>query len=258
MKIIFKFFPALMLMGLLVFSSCSTARKGGKTARKEINSAYLLEQLSQTRLQPDWFESKLRIDYSDESQSVSASATIRMKRDSLVWLSVRKLGFELARMLVTTDSVYALDRINNEYTIESLDFLATSYGLPADLRQLQDFILGNAIFFDPTGMKAEPLGSAYHLSGRGAQMESDYWIDASDFHLNRMAFNDIRNEQKMSVGLEEYGQLSGNQKFSYLRNLELDGRYTGKTTVGLKFSSVETDIPKDIRFEIPNRYTRAK
>ncbi|MCB0568216.1 MAG: DUF4292 domain-containing protein [Phaeodactylibacter sp.] len=253
-----KYLPALLLLGLLAFSSCSATRKGAKTAKKDVNAAYLLGQLAKNRLQPDWFEGKLRIDYTDDAQSVSASATIRMKRDSLVWASVRKLGFELARVLVTPDSVYVLDRINNEYTVESLDYLSTSYGLPAELGQLQDFILGNPLFFDSRGLLAEPSGTAYHLSGRGPEMESDYWIDANGLLLNRMAFHDIRNEQKVNVGLEEYGQLSGNQNFSYLRNLELDGRYTGKTAVVLKFSSVETDIPKDIRFEIPDRYTRAK
>ncbi len=244
---------ALMIFG----TACSTSRKGGATAKKA-GPAFLLEELAKKRLQPDWFEGKVRIDYSDESQSLSASATIRMKRDSVVWASVRKLGFELARLLVTADSVYVLDRINNEYTVESLDYLATAYGLPAGLLQLQDFILGNPLFFDSKGLQAEPQGKDYHLSGRSPLMETDYWIDAGALLLRRMAFYDIRNEQKVNVGLEEYGQLSGNQNFSYLRNLELDGRHTGKTAVVLKFSSVETDIPKDIRFEIPDRYTRAK
>jgi hypothetical protein len=259
MEKIIKFSIVLFLLaGLSLFSSCSATRKVGKVDKREATPDYLLSQLALNRLQPEWFEGKARIDYNDESQSVSAMATIQMKRDSIVWMSVRKLGFELARVMVTRDSVYVLDRINSEYTVEPLDYLAKSYSLPAGLPQLQDFILGNAILLEAAGFQSSAVGQSFRLSNHSTAVESDYLIAAAGFSLQRMAFNDTRNEQKITVVLEDFKQLAGNKNFSYLRNVELDGRYSGKAQVGLKFSSIEIDIPKDIRFEIPKRYTRAK
>lgn len=259
MKNILRFSGVLALTAAVVLlNGCSAARKAAGPLKGEATPEYLLSQLSLNRLQPEWFEGKARIDYNDGSQSVSAAATIQMKRDSLVLMSVRKLGLELARVLVTPDSVYVLDRINNEYMVEPLDFLAQSYSLPAGLPQLQDFILGNVILLDATGFKAVPAEQAFRLSGNSKGIESEYWVANPGFTLQKMAFNDTRNEQKISVLLEDFKQLADNRNFSYLRHVELDGRYSGKAQVGLKFSSVELDIPKDIRFEIPKRYTRTK
>ncbi len=251
-------FSLLLITGLSLLSGCSSSRRAGKVAKEEMSSDYLLKRLAKQRLQPDWFGARANIDYNDESMSFSATATIRMRRDSLLWMSIKKLGFELARVQVTRDSVYVIDRINNEYAIEGLDYLARSYGLPASLNLLQDFILGNPVFFSSKGLQLQAMGPSYHLSGQGTAMESDYWIDANSFILRKMAFNDKENQQQLSVLLEEYGQSPDNQNFSYLRNLEMESPYSGKTRMALKFSKLETEAPKSIRFEIPDRYSRAK
>lgn len=259
MKITFPILIALSLFtGLSSLSSCSAARKSGKVAKKDVDTGFVLKQLAQKRLQPEWFGARASIDFDDGQQSFSATATIRMKRDSLLWLSIKKLGFELARVQVTGDSVYILDRINNEYAIESLSYLSGSYGLPASLTHLQDVILGNPVFPDSKGLRLEAMGPSYHIMGRGAAIESDYWIDAGSFVLRKMAFSDKQNGQQMNMLLEDYGQTPDNQNFSYLRKLELDSQYSGKAKVAMKFSKLETEVPKNIRFEIPDRYTRAK
>ncbi|MCO6492575.1 MAG: DUF4292 domain-containing protein [Phaeodactylibacter sp.] len=246
------------LLGLSSLNSCSATRKGGKVAKKEVNADFLLKQMARQKLRPEWFSARTSIDYDDGSQSFSASATIRMRRDSLLWISIKKLGFELARVQVTRDSVYVLDRINNEYAIEGLGYLSQSYGLPADLTHLQDVILGNPVFFESKGLQVEPLGPSYHLMGRGLAIESDYWIDPNGFVLRKMAFNDKKNSQQVNMLFEEYGETPDNQKFSYLRKLEMNSQNSGKAAVSMKFSKLDTEIPKSIRFEIPDRYTRTK
>ena len=257
-----KFFPVLMMcalfLGLSSLSSCSATRKGSKTAKKELKADALLKQMARQKYQPEWFSARTNINFDDGKQSFSASASIRMRRDSLLWLSIKKLGFELARVQVTKDSIYILDRINNEYTIEGLEYLSESFGLPAGLSHLQDVILGNPVFMESKGLQVEATGPSYHLMGRGVPVESDYWVDASNLSLRKMSFNDKTNEQKVNMLLEEYGDSPDKQNFSYLRRLEMDGRYSGKADVGMKFSKLNTDVPKNIRFEIPDRYTRAK
>jgi len=224
-----------------------------------MTASSLMKRMEKQRLSPEWFESRLRIDYADEDMSVSASATLRMKKDSLLWLSVKKLGFEIARVQVTRDSVYVVDRFNKEYTIEGLAYLAESYGLPAgSLAELQDFILGNPVFFGSDALEIEPLGPTYRLQGSSPDMAAEYLIGTDDFLLKKMAFKDLRQEQEMSALLEGYEDLEGQRKFSYIRNLMLESKYSGQANVALQFSNVALNVPKQIRFDIPSRYTRAK
>ncbi len=250
---------AFLFLAIFAFSSCSSIRKGGATAEADMTASSLLRRLAKQRFSPEWFESKLRIDYADDDMSISASATLRLRKDSLLWLSVKKLGFEVARVQVTQDSVYVLDRINNEYTIEGLDYLAESYGLPAgSLSQLQDFILGNPVFVETDGLGIEPLGPTYRLKGNAPNMELSYLVGAEDFLLKKMAVTDLRNDQEMSALFKDYAEIEGDQKFSYIRNLALESKYSGQANVGLQFSNVQLNVPKVFRFDIPSRYTKAK
>lgn len=89
-------------------------------------------------------------------------------------------------------------------------------------------------------------------------MSAEYLIGTSDFLLKKMAFKDLRNDQEMSALLEGYEDLEGEQKFSYIRNLMLESKYSGQANVTLQFSNIELNVPKPIKFDIPSRYTRAK
>lgn len=249
-------FASLLLASFMV-SSCSSSKRLGKGSKKELDSTYLLNQLNKHKIDADWFSSRIRVEYDDGNTNVSGTATLRMKKDSIVWLSVKKFGLELARVQVTSDSVYVLDRINNEYTVEGLEYLASSYGLPASLIGLQDFLLGNAVVFGKPEMEVEALGPTYKLSAVDDQFKSEYWIDASSFFVHKMAFDDKANEQQVNVLLEEFGSIGNQDNFSYLRTLDAKGKALGNTSIGLKFSKVEIDVPKDIKFDIPSKYTRA-
>ena len=73
-----------------------------------------------------------------------------------------------------------------------------------------------------------------------------------------MAFADIRNDREINMVLESYGELADKQKFSYFRELNMSAEETGKVETTIKFSNVEINIPKSIKFDIPKRYKRAK
>lgn len=255
-----RFFLQALVLSLLIglLSSCGTTNRVSKTASKDMTSERLLQQLARQQLSPDWFEAKTRIGYSDDYMSMSASATMIMQKDKLLWMSVKKLGFEVVRVKVTPDSIYVLDRINNEYTIESLDYLSDSYGLPAGLSELQDFILGNPVFLGTDGLSVQPMGAAYRLVGERDSTTAEYLVGAKDYRLHKLAFKDKASEQEASAMLSEYDKIKGNKYFSYLRNLVLESEYSGAAEVELKFTKVEFDTPKQIRFDIPSRYTRAK
>lgn len=249
---------AFLLLAIFSLNSCSSIRKSRGESDKGMTAERLLRQIEKQQLSPEWFESRLRIDYADEDMSVSATASLRMKKDSLLWLSVKKFGFEVARAQVTKDSVYVVDRFNKEYTIEGLSYLAESYGLPAgSLSELQDFILGNPVFFFEN-LGIEPLGPTYRLKGGDDQLSAEYLIGAEDFLLKKVAFTDLGNNQEMSALLEGYEDLEGEQKFSYIRKLALESKYSGQANVTLQFSNVVLDAPKPFKFDIPSRYTRAK
>ena len=243
---------------LLVFSSCNTSRKlaVSKKVPEKSETKDLLEQLAQNQVQADWLSARLKLNYEDDYNSVSARGSLKMRKDSIIWMNIKKLEYEAARILITTDSIYILDRLNKQYTIKDLNYVQRTYNLPASLTSIQALILGNPVFFNPSTLQLEKEELSYHLYGNDDRMESHYWINMAGLMLNSMMIDDYRNGRKLDYELLDYGQMTDNQNFSYIRRLEMNTKEMGQLSVGVKFSKVEINIPKSIRFEIPERYTR--
>ena len=72
------------------------------------------------------------------------SGQMRMRKDSLVWLSVTaSMGIEVARAKVSTDSVWIVNRLEKTYLAEPLDTLSAQLGMPLSLPLIQTLILDN-------------------------------------------------------------------------------------------------------------------
>jgi len=246
----------LLLIGIFL-ASCGASKKGMTGKLERATPEALLKNLVENQVNIEWLDGRAKLDFSDENTSMGATSTIRIKKDSLIWVSVRKLGFEVARALVTRDSVYIIDRINNEYDIKDLAYLQKEYNLPADFESIQAILLGNPIFFTTSGLQSEVAENTYHLYGKSSNMDTHYWMDQKSLQLKQMQFKDLQESREVNVKLEDYQSIANNQKFSYLRKLELNSRQTGQVKVEIQFSQLEINSPKDVRFEIPNKYTRS-
>ncbi len=240
-----------------LLASCGASKKGMTGKLDYANPEVLLKSMVANQVNLQWLDGRAKIDFSDENTSLGATATIRIKKDSVIWVAVRKLGFEVARALVTKDSVYILDRLNNEYDVKGLDYLQREYNLPANFESVQAILLGNPIFFTTSGLQSETAAASYHLFGKSTHMDTHYWLDQKSLQLQQMQFKDLNENREVNVTLEDYQPISNNQKFSYLRKLELNSRQTGNVKVDIQFSQLEINSPKDVRFEIPNKYTRS-
>lgn len=251
-----KIIPFGLLIFLVLATGCGASKKAtiGKIDRNSPD--FLKQTLITNQVNVQWLSARAKIDFSDENLSMGATATIRIRKDSLIWASIRKLGFEVARAQITKDSVYIVDRINDTYEVKDLAYLAREYNVPASFEAIQAIFLGNPVFFTTTGLQSETLPDAFHLFGKSTNMDSHYWLDAKSLQLNQMRFEDVKENRVVQVKLEDYQPLTGNQKFSYLRKLEMNSKQTGDIKVEMQFSQLEINSPKDVRFEIPQRYTR--
>jgi len=251
-------FPILRILCLALIinlASCTGAKKLGGEIRKDSPES-LWRQIDARQVRANWFEGIAKISYDDGSQAIKVNATLRMLQDSAVWVAVRKLGFEVVRALVTPDSVFVLDRINNEFHAYLLSEMSAQYHLPPDIRLLQHFILGNPVFLTKRPGSIKNDGTTLTLQEDNAIGTLQYNIQSDNFRPRRIEFKSSQGPQEMFMTLDEYNATPDKQNFSYLRLLTLNGQETGKINVELKFSEVELNVPKSLHFEVPDRYQR--
>lgn len=250
-----RFFIALLLLSCLFIQCKSTKRVA--TNRTAVTADLLKDRLIRNQMKADWFSANAKIGVDGGGFAQSASASIRIRKDSVIWVSVKKLGFEVARALITQDSVYLIDRFNRQYMSNGLDFLSEEYQLPASFESLQAVLLGNPLFFSSNQLSFSDNENYYELTTSGSR-KGIYKIDKMNFRMREMQLIDVQEAANLTVFLTDYQTLADDQPFSYVRQLKADSRQSGEVNIELAYQNVEINVPKSIRFEIPARYEKVE
>jgi len=249
------------VFSIILLTACNASKKAQKGAEAtdlpEMEVDSLLEKLSSNQVAVEWVNAKAKFTFKDDTQTRKFTATIRLRKDSVLWMVVKKLSVEAARVLVDKDSVYVLDRLNKEYYIKSLDYLAEEYHLPADFDALQTMLLGNPYLMEDQKLTVKSQGNQYQLTGEEeGGLLNDYWINGTTFALERMSFLDLRYERKLDIALEDHELQSEGFIFSNKRMFKMASAKTGAVEVSFNIVESEFNVPKRMPFSISSRYKR--
>jgi hypothetical protein len=119
-----------------------------ETPVKNRTAGYLLKRYAENKYAFDWLGMKVDASFGTEDNSDSFKATIRMRKDSAIWVSiVPALGIEMIRVMITPDSLKYLSKIpeNKFYYTGGFDEIGRLIGIDFDFEMLQDLLVGNAI-----------------------------------------------------------------------------------------------------------------
>ncbi|HET8964338.1 MAG TPA: DUF4292 domain-containing protein, partial [Chitinophagales bacterium] len=104
----------------------------------------------------DKLKAKLSIDADIDSSANSFTMALRMQKDSLIWMSLSKLGIEGARILITKDSVKFVNTIKGQYFIGDFAYLSRFLNTDLDFEVIQSLLIGNSITFYDDAEKIKP------------------------------------------------------------------------------------------------------
>ena len=97
--------------------------------------------------------------------SFSSSIQVRMVRDQAIYSSLRPLlGIGVGKLLITADSVYAVDKVHKRYVAEKVSLLTA--GIPVTVSDVQDIFLGRP-FIIGQGTLSEGLKQQVTASSEG-------------------------------------------------------------------------------------------
>ncbi len=253
------------LFGLFFIVGCKSkqgGQEGGKLKKR--SSKYLLENLDKYNFDAEWMNIKGGIKLKQNGSTTSASVYLRMRKDSVIWGAVKKIGFEAGRVLITTDSVFLVNRLNKTYLAEPISYIRNMMGMPqgdsplSDFRNLYDLLLGNPIYLSEGKYDVDIIPPHYQLSKNMDGLDTRYWLNGQDFSLHKMEFEQKAHQRKASCQQEGYKNLDNDLLFSYIRNLDLYSPETGALGIQLNFSKVTRNKPTSIRFEIPSSYKKTR
>ena len=245
-QLILLFFSLLFI----TITACKTVKTSDGTTLRVRSASFLVKKLEQQKLDVEWMTAKVKLRLSENGSTTRASADIRMRKDSVIWMTVKKFGIEGARVLITTDSIYLINRLEREYLVQDFSFIESEFNLPASFQTLQDFILGNVFFMTQENIKSDINDDAYHLTASDpTPFTNEYWLDATDFNLEKMYFNDLRYQRELTVEQSEYLPVGEIIAFPHRRVVETSSQQLGNVSVEMDLSRVKFNQPANMPFK---------
>lgn len=263
----------LLMLCLLLGWSCRTTRKATVTtaavpahidtgaaavetpALEKLSAAALHDKVAANHISFRTFSARARIDFENQKQQQQGiTAFVRVQRDSAVWISVRPvLGIELARILITPDSVKMINYFKKTVYLQQIDSLQALLHMPFDFNTLQDLIMGNPVYLSDTLQDITYAPSAISFTCEGPHFLNQYRVFAEDYLLqeNHLVDNDTSLARTGDLQYGDYETVNG-QKFATRRHIVFSARHT--TVIDIKFNRQEFDQPLTFPFAISSKY----
>lgn len=126
-----------------------TAVTVDSTETKEVTQVEVLktEETPKITVEPaevdfKFLKIKSKVDFKGAGEDQSFPATIQIKKDSIIWISV-SIGIEVARGIITRDSVVFLDRIHRNYYKFDFNSLSEQFNFNLNYDLVQSLLIGN-------------------------------------------------------------------------------------------------------------------
>ena len=256
---------------------------------KERTQAFLTRNIEKNRFEFDWLGMKLDAEFTSGEEQQGFKATVRMRRDSAVSVSVSPaLGIEVLRLLVDKDSLKMVSDIpGDKYVfLGSVNQLTDLAKIDLDLSTLQDLLIGNPIGLsrEEGRMKSgiEKLDVEYYtlvsrmsrrvrratedqdsLTNRDGRrvpkrledndwISSKFWIESDLFKVVKCELTDIRTKRMVQINYSEFDEEDPSH-YPHKCNIQIDD-VKGKTALDFKIVRLNTQNHYDFSFDYDKDY----
>lgn len=227
-----------------------------------------------------------RVDVSlvNEKESNSFKALLKIQRDSFIQISVTApLGIEIARVLLTTDSIKFADVYHKKYFLSDYSYLSDKYDAHISYDCIQKILTNMFFNFEICGgganrikkYKLDRVDNGYELSTveeralsrkikklyKKRRKNKDFililqkiLIDPQSFRPLSMSVEDVEEDMGVSVNYEDFKNFSGKIFPGKIMFKLFSGH--DKTSFELKFQKIEFDVPVEPNFKISSKYKK--
>jgi hypothetical protein len=272
-KLFFRIF-LFLLAASFFFLSCRTTKKVTETPLpvklKGDNVIELFDSMTAHHFDFNWLSAKADVEYTDRNNETSSfDINLRMRKDSAIWISITPLlGIEVARVLVTTDSIRIMDRLGKTYIPRDFSFLEDLLKTKINFEIMQAVIIGNYFPY----LKNEKLKSVYEdstflilstLSKRkvkrvmedkdpNSPVVQDFWID-SNFKIRRAKITDDKLNRTLEADYTHYFIV--NEK-RFPGDILVNVTASSPLKIKVHYTKVAVEEALTIPFTIPEKYER--
>ena len=243
-------------IGFIVLSACRAKKqRAAAITKKNIDTTKPIlpeiRSVLKNSFEYDYLSYKAKCDYKDPNNDQSFTMNLRMKRDSILWISITAVGFEVARARLDKDSVKILNRLEKKYYLYDYAFIKKLAGTTLSLGQIQNLLAGNLLF--PPEHYSPQTEPTKFITTEG-YVDNTVVID-NKFKIIEQILQHLVEKSSGSVVYSNYKK-TGDQQFPGKVDISF---VTPKRNMGLLMenSGMNTNFIEAFPFDIPAKYEKS-
>lgn len=224
------------------------AATGGKAEKFKL--------IRQSQLSFNTFSGKARAKLNIDGNSNDVTLNIRIKSGQRIWVSITAiLGVEVARALITPDSILVVNRLQGLYLKKPFSYIYGYASRQVNYKTIESLLVGNAIpeLLNPDG-NLQATGNGTAISGNLQDLLYNITLNA-DNKATQTSLTSSAAGQALQVSNSVF-MPAGNRVVPAQINIRSSVRNKNIQAV-LHYSKAEFDQPQDYPFSIPSRFSPA-
>ena len=193
-----------------------------------------------------------------------ANLSVRVRRDSIIWVSGGLAGFEGVRAVLTRDSVRVVNRLEKTYFSGGYDYLTKLLNVPVSFAQMQTLLLGDYLPA-PAGTKptvATEEAARQRVSYNLSSVLVEHLLQAGNTgRVQQLRLSDEPAKRNLTVDYTDFQPLDAQQPLPFARALFVQAQQpsAGAVTAAINYNKVEVSRTRlSFPFAVPKGYRRLR
>jgi len=197
----------------------------------------------------------MQIKYRGKDELPNINGSIRLIKDSIIWLNFSKLGFPIAKLIVTPNKVKFYEKIGKTSFEGDFKLISSWLGTDFDFSKVQNLFIGETLMdLESKKLQVNIKDGKYELVSkkRNPIFEIKYAIDPDHFKVVKEEITHVGKNQNLSILYKDFNKIN---ESLFPKGFLITAKADGMTTIiDINYKNVQFDVPLRFPFKTPAGY----
>lgn len=207
----------------------------------------------------EYLHGKARMVLKDGNKEREVKASIRVRKDSVIWMNFTVIGVQGGRALINKDSITLISNVDKEYYVFDFKELSKRFNFEINYQVIQSAMLGNLLMTRSDQDSVEEKSATYLLKQSSGPVQVLNYISAASMKIQKVELKESDTHNSLTINYGDF-QPVGNKMFPYNGTISLFYKTAAgllNTTIIFEYSKAEVgDKELKFPFNIPKKYDR--
>jgi hypothetical protein len=207
----------------------------------------------------EYLHGKARMILRDAKKERDVKANVRIRKDSVIWMTFSVIGVQGGKALINKDSITIVSNVDKEYYVFDYPELSRRYNFDINFNVIQSAMLGNLISPRDPGDEVAQETSFFLLKQNKGTINVANYINSASMKIEKVEMKEGNTSNSLVISYSNFQPLS-NKLFPYNGTISLFYKTLSgvlNTTIIFEYNKAEVgDKELKFPFNIPKRYVR--